>query len=52
MAALYDRVLMTLNKCGSATMKPRNFNEKPLMRMASLANERSLVQHLDPRDTQ
>jgi hypothetical protein len=42
MAALYDRVLMWLNKRGSATMKPTSFCDELMMRLASQAFEHSL----------
>ncbi len=35
MAALFDRVQMTLNKRGSATMKPTSFCDEPMIRLAS-----------------
>jgi hypothetical protein len=42
MAALFDRVQMTLNKRGSATMKPTSFCDELMMRLASQAFEHSL----------
>jgi hypothetical protein len=42
MAALFDRVQMTLNKRGSATMKPISFCDEFMMRLASQAFEHSL----------